>query len=121
MRSMSQDSKPADDATVTFINVIEVPAEQVDMFIAQWRERAKIMSTAPGFRDSRLHRAVSSKTRFQLVNVAHWDSHQAWEAAMSHPEFQARMRALEDDRSVEVSASPALYEVVASYHEETRM
>ncbi|GAA2722380.1 MULTISPECIES: antibiotic biosynthesis monooxygenase family protein [Streptomyces] len=109
---MSQDSKPTGDASVTFINVIEVPAEQVDTFIAQWRERARIMSTAPGFRDSRLHRAVSSQARFQLVNVAHWDSREAWEAAMSHPEFQARMRALEDDPNVKVSASPALYQVV---------
>ena len=25
----------------------------------------------PGFLDSRLHRALSSQTRFQIVNVAH--------------------------------------------------
>ncbi|MEV4437099.1 antibiotic biosynthesis monooxygenase family protein [Streptomyces sp. NPDC049555] len=112
---MSHDSKPTDDTSVTFINVIEVPAEQVEMFIAQWRERARIMSTAPGFRDSRLHRAVTSQARFQLVNVAHWDSHEAWEAAMANPEFQARMRALEDDPNVKVSANPALYRVAATY------
>jgi hypothetical protein len=48
-----------------------VPVEQIDTFIAQWRERAKIMSTTLGFLDSWLHRALSSRTRFQIVNVAH--------------------------------------------------
>ncbi|KNB53796.1 antibiotic biosynthesis monooxygenase family protein [Streptomyces caatingaensis] len=116
---MSQDSRQdADVAPVTFVNVIEVPADQVERFVATWRERARIMSTAPGFRDSRLHRALSSETRFQLINVAHWDSRGAWQAAMANPEFRARMRALEDDPDITVSANPALYEVVAGFGEQ---
>jgi hypothetical protein len=52
MSSVSEDSKkPVGACPVTFVNVFEVPVEQIDMFIAQWRERAKMaarsFSTAP--------------------------------------------------------------------------
>jgi hypothetical protein len=71
---MSQASKPATGSPVTLINVFDVPAEHVEAFIAAWRERAALMSTKPGFLDTRLHRALSPQTRFQLVNIAHWET-----------------------------------------------
>lgn len=95
---------------VTLINVFEVPAEQVDEFVELWRERAAIMSRQPGFRDSRLHRATSSDARFALVNVAHWDSHEALQAATAHPEFQAAIREL--GPRIQFSANPAPYHEV---------
>lgn len=79
--------------------------EQIDTFITQWRERAKTMSTALGFLDSRLHRAFSSRTRFQVLNVAYWDSRLAWEAATANPESKARLRALADDTEAQISAN----------------
>lgn len=100
---------------VTFINIFEVPAEQVGEFVEQWRERARIMSQAPGFRDTRLHRALSGEARFQLVNVAHWDSEEAWEAATSNPEFRARQRQLNDDPQMQFKANPALYQPVVEF------
>jgi heme oxygenase (mycobilin-producing) len=115
MSSVSEDIEPVDDGPVTFINVFEVPVEQIDTFIAHWRERAKIMSTAPGFRGLRLYRALSSRARFQIVNVAHWDNPQAWESAAANPEFQERLRALADDTEVQISANPALYRVVVAH------
>ncbi|NIH80320.1 antibiotic biosynthesis monooxygenase family protein [Amycolatopsis viridis] len=96
---------------VTFINVIELPADEVDAFVEQWRERAKLMRDAPGFRDSRLHRAQLPDTRFQLVNVAHWDSAEAWEAATGQPGFRAAMRGVPGV----VSPNPALYDVVVEF------
>jgi heme oxygenase (mycobilin-producing) len=114
LKSVSEDIKPVEGGPVTFINVFEVPVEQIDTFIAHWRELAKIMSTAPGFCDTRLHRALSSQTRFQIVNVAHWDSRQAWEAATANPDFQERLRALAEDTEVQFSANPALYEIVVA-------
>ncbi|NEW40110.1 antibiotic biosynthesis monooxygenase [Nocardia cyriacigeorgica] len=100
------------DQGVTFINVLEVPAEHVDAFVEQWRERAALMRTAPGFRDVRLHRALLPDARFQLVNVAHWDSAEACEAAGMNP---AVVASVDDARKV-ASANPGLYEVVAEYH-----
>ena len=66
------------------------------------------MSTTPEFPDSRLHRALCLRTRFQIVNVAHWNSRHAWEAASANPEFQISLRVVADDTEVQVSANPAL-------------
>ncbi|MFD3746208.1 antibiotic biosynthesis monooxygenase family protein [Nocardia sp. NPDC058633] len=99
------------DQGVTFINVIEVSADDIDGFVAQWRERAAHMRTAPGFRDVRLHRALLPDSRFQLVNVAHWDSAEACGAAGLNPPVVASV-----DQARQVArANSALYEVVAEF------
>lgn len=81
--------EPGDSDPITLINVFEIPADQIDAFIDGWAQRARIMSTRPGFRDTRLHRAVSPEGRFQLVNVAHWDSAESYAVARTDPGFQA--------------------------------
>jgi heme-degrading monooxygenase HmoA len=115
MSSVSEDIEPATSGPVTFINVFEVPVEQIETLIAHWRELAKVMSAARGFREARLHRALSSETRFQIINVANWESPKAWEAAVANPEFQEGLRALAEDTDVQITANPALYEVVVDY------
>ncbi len=100
------------DAPVTLINVFEVPAEDVDAFIERWQVRANIMSAQPGFRDSRLHRALSSESRFQIVNIAHWDSRADLVAAQSAPAFVASLKELSADPTARFTANPAAYEVV---------
>jgi heme-degrading monooxygenase HmoA len=116
MSSVSEDIKLKGGGPVTFINVFEVAVEQIDTFITQWRERAKIMSTALGFLDSRLHRALSSWTRFQVLNVAHWDSRLAWEPprrtrSQSPPACSGRRH-----RSADLRELKALHhQVVAGY------
>jgi len=112
---MNQDNQPANSSPVTLINVFEVPTEHVDLFIAQWRERAALMSTKPGFLDSRLHSALSSQTRFQLVNVAHWESREAWQAATADTEFQERISAVTAEAQMPISANPALYQVAIEF------
>src|SRR5215510_4246934 len=100
---------------VTLINVFEMDAEHVDAFITEWRERAAMMSTKPGFLDSRLHRALSPDARFQVVNVAHWESADAMQAATADPEFQRRIRAVTDNVGKPVSSHVALYKVVVDF------
>jgi len=112
---MNQHSRPATNSPVTLINVFEVPTEHVEVFIAGWRQRAALMSTKPGFVDTRLHRALSPQTRFQLVNVAHWESREAMEAATADPEFQQRISAAIADPRVPIAANPALYQVAVEF------
>jgi heme-degrading monooxygenase HmoA len=115
--TMTTDNRPADalSSPVTFINVFEVAAEHLDAFVAEWERRAALMSARPGFLDSRLHRARASETRFQLVNVAHWESQEAWEAATADIEFRARTRAASEDPQTPITANPGLYDVAAEF------
>jgi len=112
---MNQPSQSANNSPVTLINVFEVPTEHVEVFIAGWRQRAALMSTKPGFVDTRLHRALSPQTRFQLVNVAHWESREAMEAATADPEFQQRISAAIADPRVPIASNPALYQVAVEF------
>ncbi|MER6663583.1 antibiotic biosynthesis monooxygenase family protein [Amycolatopsis japonica] len=99
------------DDGVTFINVFEIPADRVDEFVETWRERAKLMRDSPGFRDTKLHRALLPDSRFQLVNVTHYDSQEAWEAAGKNQKFRAST-----ERAAEIATpNAALYEVVVEY------
>ncbi|MFE0098974.1 antibiotic biosynthesis monooxygenase family protein [Streptomyces sp. NPDC059009] len=102
-------------APVTFINVFDIAADQLDAFIVQWERRAALMSAKPGFLDSRLHRARSSQTRFQLVNVSHWESQEAWEAGTADSEFRARTHAARTDPHTPVTSSPGLYDIAAEF------
>jgi heme-degrading monooxygenase HmoA len=105
------DERPTTEG-VTFVNAIELPAERIDEFVEQWRDRAALMRTAPGFRDVRLHRAIFPDARFQLVNIAHWDSVEACEAAGLNPTVVASVR----EARATATAHPALYRVTAEYH-----
>ncbi|MGW4769249.1 DJ-1/PfpI family protein [Nocardia sp. NPDC004278] len=96
---------------VTFVNAIELPAERIEEFVEQWRERAALMRTAPGFRDVRLHRAILPDARFQLVNIAHWDSVEACEAAGLNRTVVASV----DEARAIATAHPALYRVTDEY------
>ncbi len=102
------------DDVVTLINVIEIPADQIDKFLVGWEERAHVMSALPGFRGYELHQALIKESRFQLVNVAHWDSSEALEAAMTNPEFLSRREAVGAEADLDVKGTAALYRVVAS-------
>lgn len=110
---MSTSTQPSGDGPVTLINVFEVAVDQAETFLEQWRKRAEWMSTQPGFRDAVMHRALSSETRFQFVNVSHWDSAEAHRQAIAQPEFQAEVRAVAHDPRQRVAANPALYQAVA--------
>ncbi|SKA38221.1 Uncharacterized enzyme involved in biosynthesis of extracellular polysaccharides [Marinactinospora thermotolerans DSM 45154] len=100
-----------EDPGITFINAFELPAERVDEFLPHWLDHAEQLSRAPGFRDDRLHRAVSPDTRFQLVGIAHWDSPEAWRAAHEDP----RLRQRPPLPPGFATATPALFRVVAGF------
>ena len=94
---------------VTFINIFTIDTDQVDAFLAGWRERAAFMSRQPGFRSFRLHRALTPDTPFQLVNVAEWDSVEALKAATAQPFFRESVQRSIDEFNV--TAHPAIYSI----------
>jgi heme-degrading monooxygenase HmoA len=95
---------------ITLINVFEIRQDDIEMFLREWRDRAEFMATQPGFRSLRLHRALSPEARFQLINVAEWDSAESLQAATSQDFFQ--QSAQRSVREFAVAANPAVYRVV---------
>jgi heme oxygenase (mycobilin-producing) len=106
-RSEPTSHNSPDSGPVTLINVFEIRPEQLDGFLGEWHQRADFMAKQPGFQSFRLHRALSPDTRFQLVNVAEWDSAEALRAATSQPEFlDSVSRSLAE---FDVTAHPGVY------------
>jgi heme-degrading monooxygenase HmoA len=105
MANQSPDTGP-----ITLINVFEISPDDVEHFLQEWRERAQFLGRQPGFRSLRLHRALNPDSRFQLVNVAEWDSAQALDTATAHDYFkQSAQRSIHE---FAVAANPARYRVV---------
>jgi heme oxygenase (mycobilin-producing) len=102
--------QPVKSGPVVFINVFDIAAADLDAFTAQWEQRAEMMRAKPGFRAFHLYRALSTQARFQLVNVAEWDSEEAVKAATSDERFQASIQ--QSAAQFDVSAFPAVYRAV---------
>jgi len=99
-----------DTEPITHINVFEIRPDDVEAFLQEWQDRAEFIGRQPGFRSLRLHRALSPDSRFQLVNVAEWDSTEALRAATSQAFFQQSTQRSMDQFAV--AANPATYRVV---------
>ena len=102
------------DGPVTFLNIFEIPREDIETFTAGWRERIALVDGAPGFRGAQLLEAVSETERFQLVNVTQWDSEEAQRAATASPALRRSVADARDDRRQRAIPNPGFYRVAAS-------
>ncbi len=98
---------PSASAAVTLINVFEAPAEQLDAAIAGWEAARDFLAKEPGYISTSLHQALTSDARFQLINVAIWESPAAFQAAIGKMQAAKVFPRLEG-----VIANPALYRVI---------
>jgi len=96
---------------VTLINRFVVPDGRDDAFRALWESTSMYFRARPGFVSLRLHRAVTSDASHRWVNVATWESEDAYRAAHSTDEFR---RVVTQDGWEEFPSAPALYEVVTA-------
>ena len=77
----------SEDAVV-LINAFEVPSDADQSFLAGWERAHEFLLSQPGYRSSQLHKSVEHGADFRYVNIAVWDSEDAFKAATSRPEFR---------------------------------
>lgn len=73
---------------VVLINAFEVPEEEDQAFLDGWERQRAFLSAQGGYLSTRLHRSISPDADFRFVNVALWQSVQAFRAATSQPQFK---------------------------------
>ena len=76
-------------AQAVLINVFEVPEERDEEFLAGWEKARQFMEQQPGYVSTALHRSLDPGARFRYVNMAVWESPDAFFAALNHPTFAA--------------------------------
>jgi len=106
-------SDPKTSQPVTLINAFEVPEGQLDQTIMFWEQARDFLKEQPGFLSTRLHQSLTPEARFQLVNVAQWQSPEAFRAAMG----KMQKTALSTDMRGSVFHA-ALYRVIRADQEE---
>jgi len=75
------------DQHVVLINAFEVPPGADHAFLEYWERARRFLGARDGYLSTRLHQSLSPEADFRFVNVALWQSAQAFQAAISHPEF----------------------------------
>ena len=94
-------------ADVVLINAFEVPQDQRDAVVAAWEDARDFLSTQPGYIETALHGAITPGARFELVNIARWESLEAFMDATQ------AMRASGVFKPPQGTvANPALYSVI---------
>ncbi|SOE06321.1 Antibiotic biosynthesis monooxygenase [Variovorax sp. YR752] len=92
---------------VVLINPFEVSPGQEEVALRAWEQSAEFLAKQPGYRSTRLHRALLSNARFTFINVAEWDSMEAFEMATRAMQGERREPPPEG-----VKSNPALYQVI---------
>ena len=96
------------DGIVTQITTVTVAPDKQDEALRVMRERAKFMSTQPGFVSISLHR---SEDGAEIVNYVQWKSREQLEAAHHSPEFRKIWPKFGE---LITEAEPCIYHVVHS-------
>jgi heme-degrading monooxygenase HmoA len=92
------------DEPVVLINAFEVPAGEDDLLVRGWERARDFLRTQVGYVSSQLQRSITPAADFRFVNVAVWESAEAFRLATGKPEFNTA--------SVPYQIHASLYHVV---------
>ena len=95
------------DGPVTLINVFTVPHGKADEAIKFWENAAEFMRKQPGYISTALHQSIQPDAKFQLINVAKWESVEAYKNASRARRTQTGSRPPEG-----LIPAPAVYTVI---------
>lgn len=92
---------------VTLVNTFRVAPDDVGGLLQAWAADAGMLKRKPGFLSTQLYRGVAGSTTF--VNMAVWESVEAFRDAFGDPRFQETFGNYPDS----TVASPHLFQKVA--------
>lgn len=102
-----EEKKMSKESTILLINPFIVPADKLDETIIMWELARDYLQTQPGYISTALHQSLAPNATYRLINVAEWESADAFKAAT------AKMNAEADLPKVEgVVAAPDLYSII---------
>jgi heme-degrading monooxygenase HmoA len=98
-------------SSVTVITPFEVPHGREDEALSMWESFAAYFRKQPGYISTQLHKSLNPDARFYFINIAEWESAQAFQAALENPELMEVAKILPAD----IPHFPGLYEVIRTY------
>ncbi|MDE0097754.1 MAG: antibiotic biosynthesis monooxygenase [Gammaproteobacteria bacterium] len=92
---------------VILINPFTVPADKLNETILMWEQARNFLQKEPGYISTALHQSISPDAQYRLINIAQWESIEAFMAATKKMGSEANLPRIHG-----VRPSPALYTVV---------
>lgn len=93
---------------VILINPFEVPEGREAEALQDWDAAAEYLRKQPGYISTKLHEAIGPGSKFHFINVAEWESAEAFQTAVG----SAELRALAQHAVDNFPHHPALYRLV---------
>ncbi|MEM7188285.1 MAG: antibiotic biosynthesis monooxygenase family protein [Pseudomonadota bacterium] len=100
-------SQADETENVVLINTFTVPVEKIDEAVAMWELARDFLKLQPGYVSTKLHRSISPEAKYLLINVAEWESTDAFKAATTLMRREAELPRIEG-----VIPNPGLYTVI---------
>lgn len=94
-------------ASVTLINAFVVPLGKEAEAIEFWEKAAEFMKRQPGYISTQLHQSIAPDAKFGLINVAKWESAEAFKEASSALRRKGGLKPVEG-----MIPNPSLYTVI---------
>lgn len=92
---------------ITLINSFEVPVGKLEASIKYWEACRDFLKKEHGYISTKLHQSVGDGARFQLVNIAIWETPQAFMDASKKMNKELNIPPTEG-----LKANPALYTII---------
>ncbi len=105
----SDEGNGAASNPVTLINAFVVPDGKQEEAIRFWERAAEFMRLQPGYISTALHMAILPDAKYQLINIAKWESAQAFKKASSALRLQSDLKPVAG-----LVPNPSLYTVIRS-------
>jgi len=96
------------DTSVIVVNPIEVPEGKESLALAIWDRYAAFFRGQPGYLGTTLHESLDPNAKFHLVNVARWESAEAFLTALQSEELKQLGEGFPED----MPHYPSMYQIV---------
>ena len=97
----------SEENAIVLINPFVVPADKLDETITMWEQARDYLQTQPGYISTALHQSLVPDATFRLINVAKWESAEAFQTASKKMAAEADLPRIEG-----VVADPSLFTVI---------
>lgn len=98
------DMKSNKSEQIVLINPFEVPKEKLEESIKYWEACRDFLKKEPGYVSTKLHQSIKEGARFELINVAVWESPKAFTEASKKMAKELGVKPPEG-----LKANPSLY------------
>jgi heme-degrading monooxygenase HmoA len=93
--------------SVILINSFTVPEGKLDDAIKSWESGRDFLAQQPSYISSKLHQSLSPDAQYQLINVAEWETPEAFKEAITAMRASSKFPPVEG-----LVSAPALYNVI---------